>query len=143
MEKLERELEACRVKSKMVEGEETSNASPFKEKMDSFLSRAVIELANEKEGLQEARTKFKIVMQFYQFVPKGATLDTADPNDFFVLWLNFCQDFKDIWKKEQQRIRKEKLRETRKKFEEKRQVEKIKKGDGGLKSRLQKLTTKR
>lgn len=70
------------------------NSIPFREKMDSFLNRARTELASEKECFQEARAKFKAVMQFYQFVPKGATLDTADPKDFFLLWLTFCKDFK-------------------------------------------------
>lgn len=72
------------------------NAGPFKEKMDSFLNRAVTELANEKEGLQEARNKFRAVMIFYQYVPKAATIETADPHDFFIPWLTFCKDFKVI-----------------------------------------------
>ncbi|XP_015600677.1 formin-2 [Cephus cinctus] len=143
LDKLEKELDACKVKSKMVIEASPETAGPFKEKMDSFLNRAVVELANEKEALQEAKIKFKAVMQFYQYVPKGATLDTADPNDFFVLWLGFCQDFKDIWKKEQQRIRKEKMKEVQRKYEGKRQVKSMKMSDTGLKARLQKLAGRR
>jgi hypothetical protein len=66
----------------------------FKEKVDSFVERANTELANEKEELLEAKNKFKAVMRFYQYIPKGATLDTAEPYDFFNLWLAFCRDFK-------------------------------------------------
>lgn len=62
--------------------------------METFMAKAVIDLSNEKESLQEAKSKFKIVMQFYQYVPKGATIETADPHDFFVLWQGFCKDFK-------------------------------------------------
>ena len=29
--------------------------------------------------------------------------------DFFGLWVTFCQDFKDVWKKEMQRIAKLRL----------------------------------
>lgn len=58
------------------------------------MARASIELANEKEELLEAKNRFKAVMRFYQFIPKGATLETAEPYDFFNLWLGFCRDFK-------------------------------------------------
>jgi formin 2 len=48
-------------------------------------------------------------MQFYQYQPKGGgNEDDVDPKDFFALWSPFCSDFKDIWKKEQQRLIKEK-----------------------------------
>lgn len=66
----------------------------FKKKVDSFVKKANIELASEKEDLLEAKNKFKAVMKFYQFVPKGSTLETAEPYDFFILWLGFCRDFK-------------------------------------------------
>lgn len=66
----------------------------FKEKIDAFVARASTELKSEKEELLEAKNKFKAVMRFYQFVPKGATIDTAEPYDFFNLWLGFCRDFK-------------------------------------------------
>lgn len=66
----------------------------FKKKVDAFVARAYTELASEKEELLEAKSKFKAVMQFYQFTPKGATLNTAEPYDFFNLWLGFCRDFK-------------------------------------------------
>jgi hypothetical protein len=53
--------------------------------------------------------RFKATMQFYQYQPRGgANDDDVDPKDFFALWSPFCSDFKDIWKKEQQRLIKEK-----------------------------------
>jgi hypothetical protein len=52
--------------------------------------------------------RFKAAMQFYQYQPKGGANDDVDPKDFFALWSPFCSDFKDIWKKEQQRLIKEK-----------------------------------
>ncbi|XP_043267190.1 uncharacterized protein [Venturia canescens] len=139
LDRLDRELQECTKKSAIVTEADPENSIPFREKMDCFLNRARTELSSEKECFQEARAKFKAVMQFYQFVPKGATLDTADPKDFFLLWLSFCKDFKDIWKKEQQRIRKERIETIRIKLQDRRKVEKIKKVPGGLKDRLQKL----
>ncbi|KAG7213944.1 hypothetical protein KM043_003141 [Ampulex compressa] len=142
LERLRTRLRACTEKCELVAEADPETAGPFKEKMDAFFASAVTELANEKEALQEARNKFKAVMQFYQYVPKGATLDTADPNAFFLLWLAFSRDFKDIWKKEQQRLRKERMEATRKKFESKSNVERLKLNATGLKARLQKLSNK-
>lgn len=70
------------------------SSGPFEEKMNSFFREAATELANEQEAMVEAKNKFKAVMQFYQYTPKGTNLDAADPNAFFILWLGFCQDFK-------------------------------------------------
>lgn len=71
-----------------------STSKVFKKKVNSFVTKANTELASEKEELLEAKNKFKAVMKFYQFVPKGSTLETAEPYDFFNLWLSFCRDFK-------------------------------------------------
>nr|XP_031845029.1 formin-2 [Nomia melanderi] len=142
LERLRKELEACTKKCEAVVEADPEGSSSFKSKMDSFFSEANVELANEQEALQEARSKFKAVMLFYQYTPKGSSLDNADPNAFFVLWLGFCQDLKDIWKKEQQRIMKERMEEMRKKFENKNKVEKTKKSATGLKTRLQRLARK-
>lgn len=49
----------------------------------------------------------------------------------------------DIWKKEQQRIRKERMEEARKKLENKSDVVRVKLNPHGLKARLQKLATKK
>jgi len=72
-------------------------------------------------------------MKFYDFVPKGIKLNEATPKDFFIFWSPFCKDFKDIWKREQQKLIKEKMKEAKKKQEEKiNKVQKMKKGEGGL-----------
>lgn len=143
LDRLERELDGCRRKCQIVVEGNPKNAGPFREKMDSFLKEAVTELASEKKSLQEAKSKFRGVMLYYQYIPKGCTIDSADPHDFFMLWLTFCQDFKDIWKKEQQRIRSEKIEQVRQKYGKRRNFEVVKKSETGLKARLQKLTSKR
>ncbi|XP_029680918.1 formin-2-like isoform X2 [Formica exsecta] len=143
LDRLEKELQICAQKCNTVVEADLTMSKVFKEKVDSFMARASIELANEKEELLEAKNRFKAVMRFYQFIPKGATLETAEPYDFFNLWLGFCRDFKDIWKKEQQRIRKERMEEARKKLENKSDVVRVKLNPHGLKARLQKLATKK
>lgn len=142
LDRLDKELQVCHQNCKKVTDACPDTSAAFKEKMDSFLSRATNELTNERENLGEARAKFKAVMLFYQYVPKGTTLDKADPKDFFQLWITFCKDFKDIWKKEQQRLRKERMKTIRKKLESNRKVETTKVVPGGLKDRLLKLMDK-
>ncbi|RLU24523.1 hypothetical protein DMN91_002612 [Ooceraea biroi] len=126
LDRLDKELQACAQKCNTIVEADPDTSKIFKKKVNSFVTRASIELANEKEELLE-----------------GATLDTAEPYDFFNLWLAFCQDFKDIWKKEQQRIRKERMEEVRKKLENKSDVVRVKLNPHGLKARLQKLTSKK
>ncbi|XP_047367963.1 formin-2-like isoform X2 [Vespa velutina] len=137
LQRLDDQLKACKTKYEAVVESNPPNARIFKENMNAFFTSATTELENENKALVEAKKKFKTVMQFYQFIPKGATLDTADPNQFFSLWLNFCHDFKDIWKKEQQRLRKEKMeQEIWKRLESKRNVQRKKLDPHGLKARI-------
>lgn len=90
--------QGCVEKCDAVVEADPDSSAPFKEKMNAFFREARAELANEQQALLEARGKFKAVMQFYQYKPKGTNLDAADPNAFFSLWLGFCQDFKVTWK---------------------------------------------
>lgn len=85
---------ACAHKCDTVVKEDPATSKIFKEKVDAFMTKASADLTNGKEQLLEAKHKFKEVMRFYQFIPKGATIETAEPHDFFNLWLGFCRDFK-------------------------------------------------
>lgn len=143
LDRLDRELQGCAQMCNTIVEANPSKSKIFKKKVNSFLTRANSELASEKEDLLEAKNKFKAVMKFYQFIPKGSSLETAEPYDFFNLWLGFCRDFKDIWKREQQRIRKERIEEVRKKLENKSDVVRVKLNPHGLKAKLQKLTHKK
>lgn len=91
----------------MEESSTPENLQPFKEKMDNFLQSAKQHLTTELDSLEECKTKFISTMKYYQFRPKSGALETYPPSDFFELWLQFCRDFKDIWKKELIRIEKE------------------------------------
>lgn len=93
---------------KVVDNSTPENLQPFKEKMTSFLENAKKRLNTEVENIEECKTKFVQTMQYYNFKPKKGTLETFPPNDFFELWLDFCIDFKDIFKKELIRLEKEK-----------------------------------
>jgi hypothetical protein len=44
-------------------------------------------------------------VQYFFVKPKSGD-KVVTPEHFFSMWLSFCQEFKDNWKKEQQRIAK-------------------------------------
>ncbi|KAJ4440369.1 hypothetical protein ANN_08509 [Periplaneta americana] len=134
LKKLQKELAVCETRTKEVLAASTDdNIQPFKDKMEKFLVTANKQLNGELENLEECKQKFKATMQFYHYHPKGGTESgEVDPKDFFALWSPFCSDFKDIWKKEQQRLIKEKTQEAKRIQEKKLDIQKSKKGEGGL-----------
>lgn len=76
--------------------------------MTAFLENSKKQLTAEFESLEECHKQFIATMKFYLFKPKSGTLEAFPPNSFFELWLQFCVDFKDIFKKELIRLEKEK-----------------------------------
>lgn len=52
--------------------------------------------------------RFKKTQKFFRFQPKSNN-ECEWPKEFFSLWTSFCMDFKDIWKKEQQKRIREQL----------------------------------
>ncbi|XP_026732319.1 formin-2-like isoform X2 [Trichoplusia ni] len=154
---LRNQLDACKEKVKKVletdaEARGSNEESPtdeskrrlevFRDKMSAFLNSAEEKLKTENENLEECRTKFIATVKFYQYNPKCGKLEDCEPKDFFSLWTSFCSDFKDIYKKEEQIAIKEKLKEAKKLQEERKPMTQPKK-EGGLKSRLQKLSSTR
>ncbi|XP_014280845.2 protein cappuccino isoform X3 [Halyomorpha halys] len=144
IKKLSKDLDGCKLNMDKVTSASEENIEPFKEKMEAFMLSAKKLLTEEEENLEDCKQKYIAVLKFYRFQPKSSTkLEEVTPQDFFPLWGPFCSDFKDLWKKEQQRIIKEKLLESKKKAEERKlQIKKGKKGEGGLKSQIMKLGEK-
>lgn len=150
----------------MISASSEENLQPFKDKMTSFLEIAEKQLNAEKDNLTECQNKFIKTMKFYQFSPKSGPLEDCQPKDFFGLWSQFCIDFKDIWKKEEQRIIKEKyyfitdmyifkyllyinniyvfrIKEVKRQQDERiSKIQKEPKKEGGLKARFDKLKKK-
>lgn len=60
---------------------------------------------------------FQSTLAFYEFTPKKREQAT---HEFFSLWVVFCSDFKAIWRNEQQRALKEKLKAAEKVVKQKR-----------------------
>ncbi|XP_072939301.1 uncharacterized protein capu isoform X2 [Epargyreus clarus] len=123
-------------------GETNKRLDVFKDKMTTFMNAAEEKLKTENENLTECRNKFIATVKFYQYSPKCGKVEDCEPKEFFSLWIPFCSDFKDIFKKEEQLALKEKLKETKKLQEERKSLTQPKK-EGGLKARLQKLSSTR
>ncbi|KAJ8972049.1 hypothetical protein NQ317_001519 [Molorchus minor] len=111
LHKLQQQLKACETKyERIIAASTPENLQPFKDKMTAFLEHSKKQLASEFESLEECHRQFILTMKFYLFKPKSGTLESFPPNSFFELWLQFCVDFKDIFKKELIRLEKEKSR---------------------------------
>uniref|UniRef100_A0A8D9AFP6 Protein cappuccino n=1 Tax=Cacopsylla melanoneura TaxID=428564 RepID=A0A8D9AFP6_9HEMI len=126
--------------TRVVRESKPDHLEPFRHKMETCIKTAKNALTEQLENLEDCTKRFKSVLKFYQYIPKGVAENEVTPKDLFVLWAPFCHDFKDAWKKEQDRLLKEKGRELKKKQEaQKQQIQKIKKQDSGLKARLQRI----
>nr|CAI5839787.1 unnamed protein product [Callosobruchus analis] len=138
LKKLQKQLEACkRTTQKIIEASSPENLQPFKDEMTAFIDTSKKQLSAEFETLDECHKQFVDTMKFYLFKPKTGTLEAFPPNAFFELWLPFCIDFKDIFKKELIRIEKEKIQEIKRKENERiSQIKKMKERENGLKAKV-------
>ncbi len=105
--------------------------------MLAFLEQANVKVQDMEENFLEAKQTFIRTMKFFDYMPKPKKPgETCPPSDFFQPWIPFCQDFKEIWKNEQQRILKENLKEMERAIQAKRvgisKLQKQPKKKGGL-----------
>ena len=52
--------------------------------------------------------RFELLCSYFDVKPKPNE-EKVSPKDFFSMWTSFCDDFKNLWKREQQRVIKERL----------------------------------
>ncbi|CAH1280152.1 unnamed protein product [Diabrotica balteata] len=144
LKKLQKQLEVCEQKTqRIIETSSPENLQPFKDKMSVFLDHSKKQLAAEWDTLEDCHKQFIATMKFYLFKPKSGSLETFAPNMFFELWLPFCDDFKNIYKKELMRLEKEKIQEIRRKEQERiSEVKKIKERENGLKAKIKRVKHK-
>ncbi|KAG7466373.1 hypothetical protein MATL_G00163900 [Megalops atlanticus] len=137
--KLKRDLTAC---EKNVERVCTNSLEehlqPFKDKMEAFISTAQKEHATEDEHLQAAQKSFQDMVGYFGLKPKSGEKEVA-PSYVFMLWYEFCTDFKNTWKRESKNISKERLKEAQQsvnKITAEKKVETKKINPNSLKERL-------
>ena len=106
-----------KARDKVVESADSDpdHLEPFREKMEQFLEKASGSLKDLNTQVDDYGKKFVRTMQFYQYSAKeaGKPLKEVQPKEFFAFWYPFCQDYKNLWKREQIVIEKEMLKQER------------------------------
>ncbi|XP_051926975.1 formin-2 [Hippocampus zosterae] len=85
------------------------NLQPFKDKMDDFILEAKHELEALETHLSSTHKLFLELTVFYSVKAKAGEKEVS-PNTIFSIWYEFSSDFKDLWKKENKSILKERLK---------------------------------
>ncbi|XP_064182591.1 formin isoform X2 [Anguilla rostrata] len=137
--KLKRDLTACEKNvEKVCANSSEEHLQPFKEKMEAFISTAQNEHSAEDDHLKAAQKSFQDTVNYFGVKPKSGEKEVA-PSSVFMLWYEFCNDFKNTWKQESKNISKERLKEaqqTVKKITAEKKVETKKINPKSLKERL-------
>ncbi|XP_014673617.1 PREDICTED: formin-2-like [Priapulus caudatus] len=119
LKKIRKELDACEKQAaRVVEGSTEETRQPFQDVMEKFFQKANLDHKDQKESFEECQSKFADVCMFFSWKPRTGKDPTA--KDFFSQWQGFVRDFKDVWKKEQQRIAKKRVDEAKQLLKQKR-----------------------
>ncbi|KAL7871675.1 hypothetical protein SRHO_G00066580 [Serrasalmus rhombeus] len=84
---------------------------PFKEKMEAFITTAQNEQIVTEHHLMQAQKSFRDLVEYFGLKPRSGEQDVL-PGHVFMLWFEFCNDFKTRWKRENKAISKERLKEA-------------------------------
>ncbi|XP_068199214.1 formin isoform X3 [Antennarius striatus] len=84
---------------------------PFKDKMETFVVSARKEHAEASYQLMTAQKSFQDLSLYFGIKPKLGEKE-ATTGYVFMLWFEFCADFKVRWKRENKNISKERLKEA-------------------------------
>ncbi|KAM8915516.1 formin isoform 1-T1 [Spinachia spinachia] len=137
--KLKKDLTACeRTVQKVCANASEEHLQPFKEKMEGFISAAQKEHSAAEDQLEATRRSFQDMASYYGVKPKSGEKDVA-PGLVFMLWYEFCNDFKSAWTRQNKNISKERLKEAQeniKKITAEKRVETKKVNANSLKERL-------
>ncbi|KAF6351274.1 formin 1 [Rhinolophus ferrumequinum] len=110
LRKLKRQLEASEKQMAVVCKESPKQyLQPFKNKLEEFFQKAKKEHKMEESHLENAQKSFETTVGYFGMKPKSGEKDIT-PNYVFMVWYEFCSDFKMIWKRESKNISKERLK---------------------------------
>ena len=79
----------------------------FKKRVNEFLDKAKEECKEQEENFTKCKNKFKKLIVNFCLKPKPGDLEVTSEY-FFNLWALFGHDFKDAWKRECQKLIKQK-----------------------------------
>ncbi|XP_061098613.1 formin-like [Conger conger] len=110
LRKLQRELAGCEKKiQKVCLSSSEEHLEPFKEKMESFVSMGKKDHSEIYDRLTSAQKSFQYMVEYFGVKAKSSEKE-VDPSFIFMLWFEFCSDFKIAWKRESKSISKERLK---------------------------------
>eukprot|EP00063_Salmo_salar_P086748 XP_014061583.1 PREDICTED: formin-like isoform X1 [Salmo salar] len=139
LRQLRRDLTVCeKGVQKVCSSSSEEHLQPFKDKMESFVLIASNEQDEVHAQLMFAQKSFHELVTFLGLKPKTGETEVATGH-FFMLWFEFCTDFKTRWKRENKNISKERLKEAQlsvKKITADKKVETRKINPNSLKDRL-------
>ena len=100
--RLQKELDGVKRKAEKILKESPEELKePFTSQIGSFVDKADSEVQQLTDLVDDCSKRFVDCMKFYKFAPKKGKLDDVKPADFFNMWYLFCEDYKNMWKKEQ------------------------------------------
>ena len=115
IKKLETRLRATKTMvAKIKESVAEDEKQLFGQKMETFIAKAEEEIKELASQSEEISSLFTSCLKYFKFTPKKGKIEEAKPNEFFEPWSIFCEDFKSIWKKEQVKMLKQRMKEKRK-----------------------------
>lgn len=139
LRKLKKDLTACEKDvQKVCANSSEEHLQPFKDKMEGFVCAAQKEHSAEEDQLNAAQKSFQDVVNYFGVKPKSGEKEVA-PSYIFMLWYEFCNDFKNTWIRQSKNISKERLKEAQeniKKITAEKRVETKKINANSLKERL-------
>lgn len=81
----------------------------FRERVNEFLKNARDECKEQEENFTKCKFKFQKCTKAFCVKPKTSESEVT-PQYFFSLWAEFGQHFKDAWKRETQKLSKQRLK---------------------------------
>ncbi|XP_033847312.2 formin [Periophthalmus magnuspinnatus] len=84
---------------------------PFKDKMEAFVLSARKEQGEASYQLMTIEKSFQDLVVYFGVQPKAGDKEVTT-SYFFMLWFEFCADFKVRWKRESKNISKQRLKEA-------------------------------
>ncbi|XP_022541409.2 formin [Astyanax mexicanus] len=112
LRKLGRDLAVCEKDVQTVCSKSSQEyIHPFKEKMEAFIAKAQNEQITTDHHLLLSLKSFRDLVSYFGLKPRSGEQDVL-PGHVFMLWYEFCNDFKTRWKRENKAISKERLKEA-------------------------------
>ncbi|XP_049596102.1 formin isoform X1 [Syngnathus scovelli] len=139
LRKLKKDLTACEQDVRKVCADSAEqHLQPFKHNMEGFVSTAKIEHSVEEDCYNGAQKSFQEMVKYFEVKPKSGDKEVT-PSHVFMLWYEFCNDFKNAWVRQSKNISKERLKEAQEKIQkitDEKRVETKKINANSLKERL-------